>query len=129
MIPVSAVYIALNALILVGLGVLVVRERWRSGVGLGMGKGDSRLARLVRCHANAAEYMPLCLLLIVALELMAAPVWLLHIFGLLLTAGRILHPFGLLRSAGASWQRAGGTALTWHVLILAPPVLIYLAVT
>jgi uncharacterized membrane protein YecN with MAPEG domain len=127
MIPVSAIYIALNALILLSLALLVVRQRWATGVGLGPGKGDTPLARAMRCHANAAEYMPMALVTIVALELMGAPLWLLHVLGGGLTVGRAIHPFGLYRSAGRTAERFIGTLLSWLVLVTGAAALLFFA--
>ena len=49
------------------------------------------LARRIRAHANAAEYVPLALLLLLILELNQTQPMLLHVFGCVLIAGRILH--------------------------------------
>ncbi len=115
-VPVTAIYLGLNALVLLYLAYRVTRERWRSGVGLGDG-GDQALARTIRVHANNAEHVPLALLMIGALELMTAPPWLLHGLGAALTLGRVAHAFGLAGTSGPSPGRLTGTCLTWLVYL------------
>jgi uncharacterized membrane protein YecN with MAPEG domain len=115
-VPVTAVYLGINALILLYLAYRVTRERWRVGIGLGDG-GDTGLARTIRVHANNAEHVPLALLMIGALELMAAPLWLLHGLGVALTLGRVAHAYGLGRSSGPSPGSIAGTCVTWLVYL------------
>ena len=108
---ITAFYAALAALWLVFLAVRVIRLRFKYRVGLNAGRHrDLEVAQ--RIHANASEYLPTGLLLILLLELMAAPFWVLHALGIALLAGRLLHWSGLNRARGASWPRTGGMLLT-----------------
>lgn len=116
-IQISAFYAALAALWLILMGLLVVRERWRARVGIGTG-GDSRLEIAQRIHGNAAEWLPMSVVLILVLELLAAPIWLLHALGVALVLGRVLHALGLKRSRGPSWERSAGLLLTWLTLLV-----------
>lgn len=109
-IHITAFYTGLSALWLVALAVLVVRKRVKYRVGIGAG-GQKPLERAQRVHGNAAEWLPVGLGLILVLELMAAPVWLLHLLGVMLVAGRCLHAVGLSRSEGETWQRQAGMLL------------------
>ena len=114
-VPVTALYAGLNALIMLALAGVIPPMRFRYRVGLGDG-GQETLARAVRAHANCSENVPIALILIGVLELMAAPLWLLHALGIALTLGRIAHPIGLYRSSGASPARFLGTSLSWSAI-------------
>ncbi|MFB6260571.1 MAG: MAPEG family protein [Thiohalorhabdaceae bacterium] len=115
MATITGLYAALCALILLGLAVRVSWVRRRAGINLGDG-GDPALQRAIRAHANAAENMPLVLILLLTVELAGAAGWLLHGAGTALVAGRMLHGWGLNRSAGASFGRVTGMALTWGIM-------------
>ena len=115
--PVTALYAGLLAFWFLFLSLRVVLKRRSARVGIGSGE-DRELARRVRVHGNAAEYLPLALILMLLLELNTALGWLLHIAGIALVAGRVAHFLGLGRSAGTSWGRVTGTALTWGVLLV-----------
>jgi hypothetical protein len=114
--PVTAIYAAIVAVLVVVLGARIVPLRRSRRVGLGDG-GDKDLRRAVRIHANLVEYAPMALILMAACELNGAPAWLLHGLGVALVAGRLLHALGLSRSSGISFGRTAGTALTWSVLL------------
>lgn len=121
---VTAFYAALSALLILLLAFRVVRLRWRARVGVGDG-GDRVLARGIRAHANAVEYLPLALLLLLLLELLAiAPVWL-HVLGIVLILSRLFHAWGLSRSGGTSFGRLAGTLGTWLVILLMVGILLW----
>lgn len=110
-----ALYAGLNGLILTWLGANAGRVRHRAGVSVGDG-GDPRLIRAMRGQANFVEYVPLCLVQLGAMAAMGTPVWVLHVFGLALTAGRVLHAWHFVRADAPGWQRAAGAMLTAVVL-------------
>ena len=114
--PITAIYAAIIAVLIVVLAARIVPLRRSRRVGLGDG-GDKDLRRAVRTHANLVEYAPMALILMAACELNAGPPWLLHGLGVALVAGRLLHALGLSRSSGISFGRTAGTALTWSVLL------------
>src|SRR5690606_12886383 len=96
---ITALYAALAAILVIALAASVIARRYGVRVGLG-DNGDHVLARRIRAHANAVEYLPLALILLLVLELLAiAPPWL-HAFGIALLLGRLLHALGLSRSSG-----------------------------
>lgn len=114
----AAIYAGVNILILLVLAVLVVAGRRRHNIALGVGDNPD-FNRVVRAHANGAEYIPAGLVGIVLLALLdpAAPLWLFHSAALSLTAGRILHGIGL--NAGVlNVGRMLGTVLTWVSYLL-----------
>ena len=81
-------------------------------------KDDGILQRKVRAHSNFTEYVPLALLLIVALELMNAASVLIWILASCLTIARIAHPWGLIKVYGPSPGRAFGFFLIWFVYLI-----------
>jgi uncharacterized protein len=112
---VTPLYAALLTLWFVVLSIRVIRYRGR-GISLGDG-GDPAMVRLVRGHANFAEYVPLALLLMAMLELTHTSVYLLHLLGLTLFLGRLLHGYALSFTRRFVFGRVAGAALTLLVLI------------
>jgi len=113
--PVTGLYAALLALLLVTLAFRIVVLRWRTKTGIGDG-GDRGLARAIRVHGNAIEYVPIALVLLLVAELGNANPALLHGCGIALVTARILHAAGLSRTSGASLERVAGTAATFTVI-------------
>ncbi len=85
---------------------------------------DGALQRKVRAYGNFTEYVPLALLLIIALELMQAN-WLVWLLGSTLTVARIAHAWGLIKTYGPSPGRAIGFFLTLFVYIIGSIACIY----
>jgi uncharacterized membrane protein YecN with MAPEG domain len=100
--------------ILLGLRVIQVRQK---GIPLGDG-GDPQMLRVIRGHANFAEYVPLALLLMAVLELSRTSVYLLHALGIALIASRLLHGYALSYAQRFRFGRVWGTTLTFVVLIV-----------
>lgn len=113
---IAGFYAGLCALVVLALAVRVMLLRFRHGVGLGSG-GNAELERAIRVHANAIEYVPLALVLLVALALEDTPPAWLHAFGIVLVVARLLHAYGLSRNAGTSFGRASGAGLTVLVMV------------
>ena len=113
--PVTGLYAALLALLLLALASRIVVLRWRTKTGIGDG-GDRGLARAIRVHGNAIEYVPIALVLLLIAELGSANSALLHGCGIGLVVARILHAAGLSRTSGASLERVAGTATTFTVI-------------
>ncbi len=86
------------------------------------------LQRKVRAYGNFAEYVPLGLLFVVALELMHSPNWLIWLQGGVLTVARIAHAWGLIKTYGPSPGRATGFFLTWFVYIVGSLACVYYGV-
>lgn len=87
---ITALYAALSALLMVKLAREVISVRRSAQVALGDGNNPQLLAA-IRIHANAAEYIPIALLLMLLLEFNQAPNWLIHLSGIVLLIGRLLH--------------------------------------
>ncbi|MEO0839027.1 MAG: MAPEG family protein [Cyanobacteria bacterium J06643_5] len=81
-------------------------------------KDDGILQRKVRTHSNFTEYVPLALLLIMALELMNATSVLIWFLETCLIIARIAHAWGLIKTYGPSPGRAFGFFLTWFVYLI-----------
>lgn len=114
---VSPLYIALCGLLILVLAMMVVRARLKYKIGIGAG-GHADLERIIRVHANAVEYVPMTLLLIVALEVTGGAAWLIHSAGSALFIARLLHLWGLGHSAGPSKARQLGIAINWLVIMI-----------
>jgi uncharacterized protein len=111
-------YAALNALIMLVLGVLVTRARVTYRVDIGDG-GVAEVAGPLRAHANNTEYVPMALLLLWALASpLGGSIWLIHAMGGTLTLGRLFHAIGLSQSTGPSTFRLIGIMLTWISFIV-----------
>ena len=118
-------YTALNALIMLVLGILVTRARVATQTEIGDG-GKPEMAAPLRAHANNTEYVPMALLLMWGLATpLGATIWLIHGVGVPLTLGRFLHAIGLSRSTGQSTLRFLGMVLTWIAYIVGIVGLLY----
>ncbi len=121
MTPASAVlvvafYAGLNGLILVWLAVNVGRARARLKIGMGDG-GHPEMVRAMRGQANFVEYVPFVLAQMTLMALIGTPAWVLHLFGIALTLGRLIHGWHFVQGDAPGWQRGAGAALTMTVLI------------
>ncbi len=122
-----AFYVAINALIMLVLGILVTRARVKTETPLGDG-GIPEMAGPLRAHGNNTEYVPMALLMIwvLCLPAISGSIWLIHGIGAPLTIGRILHAIGLSRSIGPSPLRLIGMTLTWIAYIVGIVGILYL---
>lgn len=121
---VTPLYAGLLALWFLVLAVQVVRQRRAAGVSLGDG-GNVRLQRAIRGHANFAEYVPLALVMMAALELSRTSIYVLHALGAALLAGRVLHGYALAFTGHFRFGRTVGTVLTAVVLLVEAILCIY----
>lgn len=113
---ISAIYIALCALLYIVLSWHVVKQRMKFRVAIGDGK-EELLTCAIRVQGNASEYMPIALLLLVALEVNWNQPWLIHLMGSLFFISRIAHAYGLARTSGTSKPRFFGTLGTWGSIV------------
>jgi uncharacterized membrane protein YecN with MAPEG domain len=121
-----ALYAAANAALLLLLAVLTTRARRATGTSLGDG-GNPRMAQATRAHGNAAEYIPIGLILLYTLMLVQAPTWFMHLHGATLTLGRVFHALGLHAGTGVTIGRFLGTVLTWSSMAVAIGGIVYFA--
>lgn len=120
-------YVAINALIMLVLGILVTRARVKTNTPIGDG-GIPEMAGPLRAHANNTEYVPMALILMwtLCLPSIGGSIWLIHGIGVSLTVGRILHAIALSRSIGPTPLRLAGMALTWIAYIIGIVGLLFL---
>ena len=111
-----AFYGGLNAAILFWLAFQTGRVRQREKVSMGDG-GNPRMIRIMRGHANALEFIPITLLTMAFSALLGAPAIALHVFGVLLTAGRVLHALHFTAADAPGWQRFAGTGLSMLAML------------
>jgi len=113
--PITALYAGLLALLLVVLGARV--SLMRSKLRVGMGHGDDlHLARAIRVHGNAVEWILPMLLLFLVAELDGANRIFLHVCGVTFIGARIAHASGVSRTSKESPGRFWGIAGTWLVI-------------
>lgn len=114
--PLTALYGAILALIVVALAINVTMHRTKLRVPLGDG-GNPVMLRMIRVHANAAEYVPLAIGLMLAYELNGGARIALHAVGIALIAGRILQSWNMWVTEVAKFGRVSGQSLTWLSII------------
>ena len=112
-----ALYAGLNGLILFGLAAHVGRTRFRLRISIG-DAANPAMIRAMRGQANFVEYVPLILLQMALMAALGAPVWVVHVFGVALTLGRLLHGWHFVQAEAPGWQRATGSALTFLSLVV-----------
>jgi uncharacterized membrane protein YecN with MAPEG domain len=120
---VTPLYAGLLALWFLVLSWRVVHRR-SGGIYLGDG-GDPGLLRVIRGHANFAEYVPLALLLMGMLEAARFSIYVLHALGLVLLVARLLHGYALSFTDKWSFGRFWGATLTFVVLGIEAALCIY----
>lgn len=121
---IASFYLACLALLYVALSIRTLRTRRRLKIAIGDG-GNPVMLRATRVHANFAEYVPIGLLLLVAVEINEAPAALVHLIGVCLLAGRLLHAYGVRQENERFIFRVSGMALTFACYILAALFLLY----
>jgi uncharacterized protein len=119
-------YIAVLVALAIILAFRVIGARYSERVSLGDGE-NRLLTRRIRAHGNFSEYAPLIALVLLALALIGAREWLMHLVGLTGLVGRVLHAVGLSRSAGPTWPRRVGMVLTFSSLAMGAAALLILA--
>ncbi|PAV25955.1 hypothetical protein C8D92_10526 [Tamilnaduibacter salinus] len=116
-IPVTAVFAALTALLMLFLAARVVAFRRRLKLGMGDG-GDRDCQVAIRAHANLVEYAPIMLIMLAIGELNGVSATLIYMVGMMFILGRFLHAWGFIRSrGGAHMGRMVGVALNWLAML------------
>jgi uncharacterized membrane protein YecN with MAPEG domain len=105
MLVTTAVFASILALMFIKLSLGVIALRRKNKVSLGAGGVDA-LDRAIRAHGNFAEYVPLGLCLIGALELNGAPLEIVGALGLLLFSS---FPNSQPQSAETYFRRSSKT--------------------
>ena len=113
---ITALYAGIFALWMTALAINVTVHRVKFSVGVGDG-GNPTMLRMMRLHANAAEYLPTALILMGIYELNGGSHLYLHVAGIAMIAARLAHASALWRSAGVGFARRFGQGVTWLVII------------
>ncbi|MEQ8665043.1 MAG: MAPEG family protein [Rhodospirillales bacterium] len=130
-VPITAFYAALLTIWFAVLSLRVIMFRRSNRVSLGTGDSPT-LERRIRAQGNAAEYIPVFLILLGLGELNGFAEIGLHGFGLAFMIGRLMHGYAFSFSDGKMSFRVGGMQLTiwslllfaaWHLVAVAGPIL------
>ena len=125
-VPITLITVALLAILNLGISIYVARRRVQTKVSLGDGGNDAML-QATRMHGNFTEYVPIALIMMLAIEVAGGPAWLLHVTGDTLLLGRLLHAYGLHSAAGQSMGRGFGILLTYISYLFAIGGCFYIA--
>jgi uncharacterized protein len=124
---VTPLYAGLLVLLYLVLSVRVIRRRGSDKIALGDG-GNASMLRIVRGHANFAEYVPLALLLMAMLEISHFSIYVLHALGIVLIVSRLLHSYALSFTDQFMFGRVAGAGLTFLVLLIEAVLCLYQAI-
>ncbi len=122
-----ALYTGLLAPVAIWLAFRIGMVRGQEKITMGDG-GNPRVVRAMRGHANFIENVPLALIILLLLALLSAPIYAIHIAGVVLTIGRIAHAWHFTHDDAASWQRGLGAMTSVLVIALGGLGLIVMAV-
>ncbi len=124
---VTPLYAGILVLWFLILSVRVIKQRGDTKIFLSDG-GNVRMTRIIRGHANFAEYVPLALLLMAMLELSHFSIYALHAIGILLVVARLLHGYSLSFSEQFMFGRVAGAGMTFLVLLIEAVLCLYQAI-
>ena len=113
----AALYVGLFGLLLIVLSMRVslVRRDMR----VSFGDGDSEvLRRRIRAHGNFIEFVPVALLLLALAEHTGMGALFIHLFGIILLAGRISHAYGISQEREPLIFRMAGSSATLGVITI-----------
>ena len=123
---VSGLYIAVFAFLQTAMVVWIARAR--IGERVSLGTSDSViLERRTRVYGNFIEVVPMACLLMVVSELGGAPLWGIHLMGVLMIVSRFLHACGILSKKGYGRSRMVGMMLSGAVFVIGAVFCISLA--
>lgn len=113
--PITALFTAALAVLLLALSARVIGVR--RGARVEIGDGENReLLRRMRVHANFIEYTPYALIQMGLAESLGAPAWAVAAVGAMLLIGRVLHAYGLSQTPHILRLRVLGMILTFAAI-------------
>ena len=115
---ITALYAGLAGLIYAWLTLAVIRHRRGKRIVLGDG-GDPVVEKSIRGQANAAEQMPMVLLLLGLTEMLGAPAFAVHLAGAVFIFGRLVHGLHFNGYLGFQARPLGMSLSLLTLLILA----------
>ena len=116
---ITAIYLAVLALLYAGLAIQVARLRQRDRAAFG-DNGSLALRSAIRAHANFIEYVPIITLMVAMLEMSGLPPMRVHVLMGALVVSRLLHPLGMYAAPNTLQfriGRVGGITITLILLI------------
>jgi uncharacterized membrane protein YecN with MAPEG domain len=119
---VSTAAAGLLGIIFIVLSARVVMGRTASKTLFGSGNSETDpLFVSIRSHANFAEFVPICLLILAGLEIRSGATILVKVLAAILVLARIAHPIGMAMKTANPFRAAGfvGTILVLAVGSLA----------
>lgn len=123
--PVTAVFAAITAVLLLFLSVQASRYRLKYRQGLGV-NDDPAFEVAVRAQGNLVEYAPMALILMGVGELNGVNAQWIYWVGMAFVGGRILHAFGMFNGNGGPHKaRLVGILLTWLALLVMAVLLVW----
>ena len=111
---IAVFYVVVCALLIVFLAICVIRIRRENHVKHDDGGIDALLVARA-AHSNATEYIPIALLLLLALEYNGGHIAFVHAGGLCLVIGRIIHANAILTDNLS--RRVVGMAMTFSAIV------------
>jgi len=122
--PITSLYSSLTALLIVGLGARVIKNRVTRKIPIGDG-GDNDMLQIIRVHGNLIEYAPITLILLGLTESYHYAPYILHILGTLFIASRLYHAWGLSTAKGRSRGRQLGAIGNGVVIVVLAVILLW----
>ncbi|MDE1238877.1 MAPEG family protein [Vibrio aestuarianus] len=111
---ITALYAIILTAILIWLAIEVIKQRRANQVKYADG-GVPALQLARSAQGNAAEYIPITLILMALLEVNGASVWWIHSVGMAFVIGRILHAKAILSDQLKG--RIAGMKLTFAAMV------------
>ncbi len=121
----AALWVGLNALLLIFLSARVGMNRMRHKINLGDGD-HPEMVKAIRTQGNYIEYAPAAIGGLVLLALLGAPAVAIHVLGAVFLFARVAHLLGLGLGVWP-FGRVIGTGLTMLTLLVTGLWLVYLA--
>ena len=115
--PLTGLYAGLLVMLLLVLAGRVTLLRSKLHIGTGHGN-DPELARAIRVHGNAVEWILPMLVVFLVAELDGASRMFLHVCGVTFFVSRIAHAVALSQTTKESRGRFWGMAGTWIVIVV-----------
>lgn len=112
---ITALYAIILTAILIWLAIEVIKQRRANQVKYADG-GVPALQLARSAQGNAAEYIPITLILMALLEVNGASVWWIHSVGMAFVIGRILHAKAILSDQLKG--RIAGMKLTFAAMVV-----------
>lgn len=117
-------YSVLFALVFLILSARTIMARRSAQIAIGT-RGDKRLERTARVHANFSEYVPFALLLIAFAEMRGINPLIIHLLCLGLLSGRLTHAWGVSKEVENFKFRVTGMLLTLNTIGLTGMAIAY----